>query len=186
MVSDRESMEAGDGLGSMCVDSTATTPDQITEQWLVSVDGPAWVNAPKVRVRVCSSVEKHAAEQRVEQGQRQALKQAQQSRRLVVDGIADDFNRLIGVYALEEGKVVSGRAVWQKQDEGEETFLYCSGNGEWVFSDREGMMEPGKPGGFMSLSSAALTPDQARPSEVWEVSDGTKLVASSEVQVRRQ
>jgi hypothetical protein len=72
-------MEAGNALGSMCVNSTAATPDQINEQWLVS-DNTAWVNAPKVRVRVCSSVEKHAAEQRVEQEQRQALEQAQQYR----------------------------------------------------------------------------------------------------------
>ena len=67
----------------------------------------------------------------------------------------------------------------------EETFLYYSGNGEWVISDREGM-EACMADGFMSLSSAALTPDQVRPSEVWEVSDGTKLVASPEVRVRRQ
>jgi hypothetical protein len=136
-------------------------------------------------VRVCSSVEKHAAEQRVEQEQEQALDQAQQSRRLVVEGIADDSNRLMGVYALVEGKVVSGRAVWQKQGEGEETFLYYSGNGEWYSSDREDM-EAGNGTGFMALVSAALTPDQSRPSEQWEVDDGTKLVVSSEVRVRRQ
>jgi hypothetical protein len=182
MVSDRESMEAGRGAGYMCVNSTATTPDQITEQWQVD-DGRAWVNAPKVRVRVCSSVEKHAAEQRVEQEQEQALEPAQQSRRLVVEGIADDFNRLMGVYALMEAKVVSRRAVWQKQGE-DEIFLYYSGN-VWMISTRENM-EACTTGGFMSLSSAALTPDQARLSEVWEVSDGTKFVASSEVRVRRQ
>jgi hypothetical protein len=140
---------------------------------------------PNLRVRVCSSVEKHAAEQRVEQEQEQALEQAQQSRRLVVEGIADDSNRLMGVYALVEGKVVSGRAVWQKQDGDEETFLYCSDISNWCFSDREGM-KACKPGGFMTLVSAALTPDQPRPSEVWEVSDGTKWMASSEVRVRRQ
>jgi hypothetical protein len=117
MVSSRESTEAGNGSCGLFVNSTATTPDQINEQWLVS-DNTAWVNAPKVRVRVCSSVEKHAAEQRVEQEQRQALGQAQQSCRLVVEGIADDFNRLMGVYALAEGKVVNRRAVWQKQGGG--------------------------------------------------------------------
>ena len=40
--------------------------------------------------------------------------------------------------------------------------------------------------GFMSLSSAALTPDQARPSEQWAVDDGTMWVLHPEVQVRRQ
>jgi hypothetical protein len=38
-------------------------------------------------VRVCRSVEKHAAEQRVEQEQKQALEQANQSRCLVVEGL---------------------------------------------------------------------------------------------------
>jgi hypothetical protein len=184
VVSDREGMEAGDGFGSMRVNSTATPPDQITEQWDV-LDGPAWVKAPKLRVRVCSSVEKHAAEQRVEQEQEQALEQAPQSRRLVLEGIADDSNRLMGVYALVEGKVVSGRAVWQKQGGDEETFLYYSGNGDWVFSERE-HMEAGNGTGFMNLISVALSPDQARPSEVWDVYDGTQWVTHPEVQVRRQ
>jgi hypothetical protein len=56
------------------------------EQWRVS-DGTAWHNALKLRVWVCRSVEKHAAEQRVEQVQKQALKRANQSRRLVVEGL---------------------------------------------------------------------------------------------------
>jgi hypothetical protein len=185
MVSSRENMETGNGLGYMRAKSTATTPDQINEQWLVT-DNTAWVNAPKVRVRVCSSVEKHAAEQRVEQEQRQALDQAQKSRRLVVEGIVDDSNRLMGIYALMEAKVVSRRAVWQKQDEGEETFLYYSGNdSEWAFSDLE-HMEAGNGTGFMNLISVALTPDQARPSEVWKLYDGTQWVLHPEVQVRRQ
>jgi hypothetical protein len=184
MVSSRESMEAGNGNCGLFVNSIATTPDQITEQWEI-MQNYAWHKAPKLRVRVCSSVEKHAAEQRVEQEQRQALEQAQQSRRLVVEGIADDFNRLMGVYALVEAKVVSGRAVWQKQGEGEETFLYYSAGGEWIFSTRE-HMDTGNTGGFMHQSSAALTPDQVRPSEVWDVYDGTQWETRPEVQVRRQ
>jgi hypothetical protein len=183
MVSDKESMDAGNGQSFMCVESTALTPDQITEQWRVS-DGTALVNAPNnVRVRVCSSVEKHAAEQRVEQAQVQALEQAKQSHRLVLDGLIDDRYQWMGVYDLMEGKVVSGRAVWQKQGGDEERFLYYSGNGDWKFSTRE-CMEVGS--AHMNLPSAALTPDQAHPSEVWEVDDGTKWVASPEVRVRRQ
>jgi hypothetical protein len=68
----------------------------------------------------------------------------------------------MGIYALVEGKVVNRRAVWQNQGGDEETFLYCSDISEWVFSSDRGGMEPGKPDGFMSLVSAALTPDQAR------------------------
>jgi hypothetical protein len=41
----------------------------------------------------------------------------------VVEGIAGDFNRLMGIYALLEAKVVNRRAVWQKQGGDEETFL---------------------------------------------------------------
>jgi hypothetical protein len=136
-------------------------------------------------VRVCSSVEKHAAEQRVEQESTLAQAQAQQARRLVVEGLEDDNDNLMGVYALVEGKVVSGRAVWQKQGGDEETFLYYSDGGEWYFSERE-PMEAGCGTGFMHLSSAALTPDQARPSEQWEVYDGTQWEAHPQVQVRRQ
>jgi hypothetical protein len=89
MVGDRECMEAGNGKGCMFVKSTATTPDLITEQWRVD-DGTNRPIAPRLRVRVCSSVEKHAAEQRAEQEQAQALEQAQQSRQLVFEGLAND------------------------------------------------------------------------------------------------
>jgi hypothetical protein len=58
----RENMEADDGKASPCVNITADFADQINEQWQVD-NGTAWHNAPNLRVRVCSSVEKHAAEQ---------------------------------------------------------------------------------------------------------------------------
>jgi hypothetical protein len=44
-------MEAGNGKDEVNVKSSATTPDQITEQWRVH-DGTTWVIAPKVRVQV--------------------------------------------------------------------------------------------------------------------------------------
>ena len=132
-----------------------------------------------MRVRVCSSVEKHAAEQRAEQEQAQALEQAQQSRQLVFEGLANDRNHLMGVYQLMEGKVVNGRAVWQKQGGTTERFLYCSHNGSWYVGKRE-RMEQGKNTGFMFLATAALTPDQARASEMCRVSDGRKFVEAAE------
>jgi hypothetical protein len=184
MISGRENMEAGNGKSLMCVESTAVTPDQITEQWRV-IGGTAWVNAPKLRVRVCSSVAKHAAEQRVEQEQVQALEKAHQLRVLVVEGLVNDLDHLMGAYSLMEGNAVSGRAVWQKQGGGDnERFLYYS-SGTWVFSRRE-YMEKGSSSGFMTLTSAALTPDQAHPSAVWAVDDGTDWIPTPEVQVRRQ
>jgi hypothetical protein len=79
LVSSRENMEAGNGQAGIGARSTATTLDQITGQWKVH-DGKAAVNAPNLRVRVCSSVEKHAAEQRVEQVYEQAMVQTKQVR----------------------------------------------------------------------------------------------------------
>jgi hypothetical protein len=130
-------------------------------------------------VRVCSSVEKHAAEQRAEQEQAQALEQAQQSRQLVFEGLTNDQYHLMGVYQLMEGKVVNGRAVWQKQGGTKELFLYCAANSIWTVSTSE-LMEKGEYKGYIFLETAALTPDEARPSEVCKVYDGRKLVEAAE------
>jgi hypothetical protein len=130
-------------------------------------------------VRVCSSVEKHAAEQRAEQEQAQALEQAQQSRQLVFEGLANDRFHLMGVYQLMEGKVVNGRAVWQKQGGTTERCLYCSNNRSWYVGNRENM-EKGENKGIMFLDTVALTPGQARPSEVRKVYDGRKFVEAAE------
>jgi hypothetical protein len=178
MVSTRECMEAGNGSCCMVTNSTAATPDQITEQWRVG-DGAGMANTLKLRVRVCSSVEKHAAEQRVEQEQAHALEQAQQSRQLVFEGLANDQTRLMGVYHLIEGKVVNGRAVWQKQGETQDLFLYRSHNSSWYLSPRI-YMEKGKNTGFMFLDTAALTPNQARPSAMCQVSDGRTFAEAAE------
>ena len=115
----------------------------------------------------------------MEQEQAQALEQAQQSRQLVFEGLATDQNYLMGVYQLMEGKVVNGRAVWQKQGGTTELFLYYAHNRKWYVGKRE-RMEKGKRQGYMSLATAALTPDQARPSEMCQVSDGRKFVEAAE------
>jgi hypothetical protein len=159
--------------------STAATPDGITGQWRASAVAGQH-DAPKLRVRVCSSVEKHAAEQRVEQAwqeQAQALEQAQQSRQLVFEGLANDPYHLMGVCQLMEGKVVNGRAVWQKQGGTQELCLYCSNNSMWHVSNR-GNMVKGKNNGYIFLATAALTPDQARPSDVCKAYDGGQFVIS--------
>jgi hypothetical protein len=44
----------------MSVASAALTPDQVTETWKLD-DGTAYVDAPKVRARMYSAEEKHAA-----------------------------------------------------------------------------------------------------------------------------
>jgi hypothetical protein len=186
VVSDRDHMEAGNGGSYTRVKSTVATPDQITEQWQVSND-TAFVNAPKLRVRVCSSVEKHAAEQRLEQESTLAQAQAQQARQLVVEGLEDDIDNLMGAYELMEGKVVNRRAVWQKQGGAEEWFLFYSSGDNWVVSTRE-HMEDGLSFGYMLVTTAALTPDQTRPSDVWEVCNNNDRhwVDAPEVLVRHQ
>jgi hypothetical protein len=178
IVSDKESMEASKGIGLMFAKSTAATPDQITEQWRV-YDRTGWQDAPKLRVRVCSSVEKHAAEQHAEQEQAQALEQAQQSRQLVFEGLANLQFHLMGVYTLMGGKLVNGRAVWQKQGGTQELFLYCGNNSSWYVSKRE-QMEKGENSGYMFLDTAALTPDRACPSDVCHVYDGREVVEAAE------
>ena len=49
-------------------------------------------------------------------------------------------------------------------------------------------MEVGSTFGYMKITTAALTPDQTRPSAVWEVCNAarTQMVDVPEVQVRRQ
>jgi hypothetical protein len=73
----------------------------------------------------------------------------------------DDIDSLMGVYELMEGKVVTGRAVWQKQGGAKEWFL-CYGHGNsWMIGARK-YMEVGSMLGYMQLGAAALTPDRAR------------------------
>jgi hypothetical protein len=164
----------------MFVTSSATTPDQITEKWRVCDSRSCLQDAPNVRVRACSSVEKHAAEQHVEQEQARALEQAQRSRQLVFEGLATDQNYLMGVYQLMEGKVVNGRAVWQLVQGGtQELFLYCADNRIWCVSQRE-HMERGENRGRMLLDAAALTPDRARPSDVCKVIVGRRFEEAAE------
>jgi hypothetical protein len=78
-IGDRANMEAREGAGGMSVASTALTPDQVTETWQV-VDGTAWVDAPKVRTRMCSAEEKRAAAEKLEQERQQAMAAARQVR----------------------------------------------------------------------------------------------------------
>jgi curved DNA-binding protein CbpA len=113
--------------------------------------------------------------------------QAQQVRQLVVEGLEDDSDKLMGVYKLMEGRVVSWRAVWQKQGGAEEWFLYYSSGNNWVFSTRE-HMEDGSDFCYMALVTAALTPNQTRPSDVWKACNAarTQMVDVPEVQVRHQ
>jgi hypothetical protein len=79
----RETMEAGEGAGAMKVASTALTPNQVTETWQVDGTPTGWLDAPKVRARMCSakeSEEKRAAAERLEQERQQAMEAARQVR----------------------------------------------------------------------------------------------------------
>jgi hypothetical protein len=180
--SEKNAMEAGAEAVGAFVCSTAATPDQITERWRVG-SRMAWIDAPKLRVRVCSSIEKHAADWRLAQEQERALAQAQLAQRLVAEGLTNDGHSLMGVYQLLEGKVVSGKGVWQKLGSGGERFLYFGSTNQWIFSTQE-HMEVGAAYGWMRLTTTALTADQAHPSEMWRVHNGREFVVAPEVRVR--
>jgi hypothetical protein len=65
IIGDREDIEAGKEAEYMYVASTALTPDQVTETWQVyDEDEDTWVDAPKVRARMCSAEQKRAAASR--------------------------------------------------------------------------------------------------------------------------
>jgi hypothetical protein len=83
----------------------------------------------------------------------------------------------MGMYELMEGKEVNGRGVWQMAG-GVEYFMYYAS--QWFISHREDM-EAGKGTGWMSVASAALTPDQV--TETWQVTPG--WVDAPKVRARR-
>jgi hypothetical protein len=126
--------------GSMYVVSAALSPNQITETWSVkNASTKATVKAPKLQVRVCSSVTESG--QCIDQEQQQVLDNSQEVHDLVVEGLDDDPFGMMGVYKLVEGRIVNERGVWQQvwqqgRDEQKERFLYCGGNNCWVVSTR--------------------------------------------------
>jgi hypothetical protein len=189
IISDRESMEAGEGLGFVKVASSALTPDKVTETWEVRHGSVVWNDAPNVRVHVYSKEEKREAAQRREQEQEKAMEQAKEAKVIKVEGLEDgrDTSELhrdkLGVYELMEEKTVNGRGVWQKAgyygryiDSGKDYFVYYAQRQKpgdwrwhWFISDRESM-EAGEGLGFVKVASSALTPDKA--TEMWEVGTG--------------
>jgi hypothetical protein len=163
-----EEWVAGVDAGVMSVTSTAATPDQITGTWRVfDIISEQWQPVSKLRARVCSSAEKHAAAEKIKQEQAQALARASEASVLVVEGISEDQHGSMGMYQLVEGCVMNKRAVWCRRGEGEERFLYYATSSEWIISDREDM-EADEGEGFLSVESIALTPDQSLPSELWQ------------------
>jgi hypothetical protein len=72
----------------------------------------------------------------------------------------------MGMYELMEGKEVNGRGVWQMAG-GVEYFMYYGSNKHWFIGNRARMEEGA--GGWMSVVSTALTPDQV--TETWQVVD---------------
>jgi hypothetical protein len=178
---DRANMEAGKAAGWMKVDSTALTPDQITETWrgLPPLPSPlpsdytggarAFVDVPKVKARVYSTEEKRAVVERLQQERQQAMLAAMGARDIRVEGQeqGDLEDWLMGVYELVDGKEVNGRGVWQMAG-GEELFMYYSNDKQWFIGDRE-EMEAGEDGGLIRVASTALTPYQV--TETWKAYD---------------
>jgi hypothetical protein len=177
-ISRRASMKAGAPAGWMCVSSTAITPDQITETWLVADGKDKWPEAPNMMVRACSADEKRGAVEALEQLQQHAMAAAWTSRYIRV-GREEDGNRVkycnhfirifnkkwhdkTGVYELVEGKEVNGHGVWQMAG-GQEYFIYYAST-QWFIGGRNSMVL-GKAVGWLSVASTALTPNQI--TETW-------------------
>jgi hypothetical protein len=166
-----EHMMGAGGAGLMKVASTALTPAQVTETWKVAdASVMAFVDAPKVRARVCSAEEKRAIVERLEQERQQAMAAARGVRDIRVEGQeqGDHQHSKMGVYELVEGKEVNGRGVWQMAG-GQELFMYYAINKEWFIGTSRASMEAGKTAGGLSVASSALIPAQV--TETWQAVD---------------
>jgi alpha-tubulin suppressor-like RCC1 family protein len=75
---------------------------------------------------------------------------------------------MMGMYELVEGKVVNDRAVWCMAGDEVLYLYYHAAAPEWWVGEAADM-EAGGDEGFMSVESAALTPDQIGPAERWQV-----------------
>jgi hypothetical protein len=196
LVGSRTGMESGTPHEAQAyISSTSTFPEGQHHRdsgegssWLALDSSLGWVPAPKLWVRPISSAKKTAAAERMEQEQAEALVLAQQIPRLEVEGLELDLFDVMGEYELVEGKVMSGRAVWQKKVYDDiavlpRWLLYYSSSSEWIISDR-GCMEKGSAAGIMGVVTAAFTPDKTRASEKWLVTDGENFVKNETMRVR--
>jgi hypothetical protein len=86
----------------------------------------------------------------------------------------------MGVFELVKGEEANGRAVWQKA--GEDIFIHYGSKNSWLVATRKNMEEEGTNNGWMSLKSAALTPDEA--TETWKAYDGSAWVEVPKVKAR--
>jgi hypothetical protein len=196
-ISDEQDMRTGQNRGLMMADSSAATPDQITETWQID-DAETWViDAPSVQTRLCSSAEKKTAQAHMKQVQDQALMQGESKRSIVIGGLDDqhEYYDSMGSYMLVEDEFVNGRCVWQIQrdeqegsdaddsedddgdddeddddDDNTDIFLYYADTNQWYISLRENM-QAGTPHGWMRLQSDAATPVHTAASADWEVLD---------------
>jgi hypothetical protein len=150
LVASREDMEQGTNKCWMSLVSAALTPDEATETWKVW-DGSAWGEVPKVKARNCTAA--MAAAQKVQtisfKGQEEG----------------DPAHSMMGMFELVKSEEANGRAVWQKV--GEDVFIHYGSANDWLVASREAMEEQGTNKCWMSLVSAALTPDEA--TETWQV-----------------
>jgi uncharacterized protein YuzB (UPF0349 family) len=180
-ISRKEDMEAGKAAGWITVESSALTPDRATAQWHVC-DSSTFHDAPKLRVYVMSAEQQHAELQRLAEEQAQAMVQAQEARSIMVEGQEEgDYQYgCMGMYELVEGKVVSGRGVWQHQGDND-LFLYFCSSMAWYISSKESM-EAGKAAGFVHVTSSALTPDQATTQ--WRVANDSAFQDAPKLRVR--
>jgi hypothetical protein len=91
-----------------------------------------------------------------------AMEQAVEARSIMVEGqeAREYRNQCMGMFELVEGKVVNGRAVWQRRND-TNTFIYFNNCdfATWYIGSKA-CMEEGKDAGWVNVPSRALTPDQ--------------------------
>jgi hypothetical protein len=168
-VSTEEDMSVGAAAGWMSVSSIAISPDRVnifSEIWRVD-NGRRWVQAPNLRIRVCSIAEKQAAEERAAEEERLAMAQAIELGDVVVEGQRPGEHQYccMGVYELVTVKrasggtklrAINGRAVWRSVSEAEGHLYFGSTSHKWWVSDTTDMLT-GESAGWLRSQCVAGT-----------------------------
>jgi hypothetical protein len=109
----------------------------------------------------------------VRQAEEEATAKAKEAPIIVLQGqeAGEPQHCMMGAYELMEGKLVSGKGVWQRKGSGLEAYLYYAGSsGKWWVDRSQAKMEAGKASGYAYVTSDAMTPGAA--TEQWKVYDG--------------
>jgi hypothetical protein len=176
IVGTRKSMDASEAVGWISVFSHSVTPDAVcwdehkpAEIWTLW-DEHKWVESPELHAIPCSPKLRTYWERRLAETETTALQQAKKVGSLLFTGLdLNDHNyKLMGVYELRKGWVVSKRAVWQLEDSDENPrYLFYNDNHKWAVGSEDDMKSGSQ--GLLMNTSTALTPNKVTDAWVaWE------------------